>query len=457
MATSEPPDPAEPSAPPVTGPTAPIPRRQSLAGALLLLVVGVSFAALAIEAAIHAAVDDARISVPAALLVALLLGSWGVRQLLHGPLSLLRALAGSVQSFRDQDYSFGVHWPRHDELRELVDAHAALGEVLREQRLNLVQRELLLDSMVQHSPVAMVLTVPPGIVVFGNLAARRLLGRGARLEGHRLDELVQRLSPGFAEALARGDGLFGTGEGDTEEIYHLARRRYTLNGRVHELLSWRQLTQELRRQEVQTWKKVLRVISHELNNSLAPIASMAHSGAELLRRGRTERLPDVFETIGERAAHLEHFIKGYATFAKLPTPRREAIDWSALCNALHAESPCTLQGTLPTRPLHADRAQLEQALLNLLKNARESGSPPEAITLGVQDLGSAFRIEVADRGPGMSPTVLEQALVPFYSTKRSGTGLGLALVREIVEAHGGRIALANREGGGLLVGLTLPG
>jgi signal transduction histidine kinase len=347
----------EPSTPPVTGPAAPASRRQSLAAALLLLTVGVSIAALATEAAIHAVVDDLRISLPAALLVAVLLGAWGVRQLLHGPLSLLRALAGSVQSFRDQDYSFGVYWPRNDELRELVDAHAALGEVLREQRLNLVQRELLLDSMVQHSPVAM----------------------------------------------------------------------------------------------------VLRVISHELNNSLAPIASMAHSGAELLRRGRTERLPEVFETIGERAAHLEHVIKGYATFAKLPTPRREAIDWGALCTALHAESPCTLQGTLPQRPLHADRAQLEQALLNLLKNARESGSPPEAITFTVQDLGHAFRIEVADRGPGMSATVLEQALVPFYSTKRSGTGLGLALVREIVEAHGGRIALNNREGGGLLVGLTLPG
>ncbi len=100
---------------------------------------------------------------------------------------------------------------------------------------------------------------------------------------------------------------------------------------------------------------------------------------------------------------------------------------------------------------------MEQALLNLIKNAHESGSPPQDVGLGVRRIASGFRVEVWDRGSGMNDTVLTNALVPFYSTKRNGTGLGLALTREIVEAHGGSITLSNREGGGLVVALTLPG
>lgn len=115
-----------------------------------------------------------------------------------------------------------------------------------------------------------------------------------------------------------------------------------------------------------------------------------------------------------------------------------------------------VSGELPAEPAFFDAAQLEQALLNLLKNAHESGSAPNAVTLAIRRAQDTLRIEVTDRGPGMSDTVLANALVPFYSTKRSGTGLGLALAREIAEAHGGRITLANRDGGGLTVTLLLP-
>jgi len=120
------------------------------------------------------------------------------------------------------------------------------------------------------------------------------------------------------EAMAQGgDGMFSVGRDDDEDIYHLSRRSFRLNGRTHELVLLRQLTAELRRQEVHTWKKVIRVISHELNNSLAPIASLAHSGAELVRRGQYERLPAALETIEGRARHLEGFLRDYARFAKL--------------------------------------------------------------------------------------------------------------------------------------------
>src|SRR6185312_16397655 len=129
---------------------------------------------------------------------------------------------------------------------------------------------------------------------------------GRRLEGNTLDALLAAAPESLREAIARGgDGLFAVHERDDEEIYYLAR-----NGRAHELFILRHLTAELHREEVRTWKKVIRVISHELNNSLAPIASLAHSGAELVARGKYDQLAKVFATIGERAKHLEQFISG---------------------------------------------------------------------------------------------------------------------------------------------------
>ncbi len=383
-----------------------------------------------------------------------------IRARIQPVLSLFRALEGTVTSYKDGDFSFSLHWPHDDELAELVAAHNELGNVLREQRLELVQRELLLDTMVQNTPVAMLLvgdTASGNAIVYANLAARQLLGQGRKLEGHHLPEILKQATPALGDALARGgDGLFTTGESEDEEVYHLARRSFSLNGRKHELLLLRQLTLELRRQEVQTWKKVIRVISHELNNSLAPLTSLAHSGAELVRRGQTERLPQILETIGERTRHLETFILGYARFAKLPAPRMEAVHWAGFIEQLASQVPFKLVGSLPADAVWFDLAQMEQALLNLLKNAHESGSAPSQIELHVRCALGMLRIEVMDRGQGMNDAVLTNALVPFYSTKRSGTGLGLALAREIAEAHGGRITLGNRDGGGLTVTMIIP-
>jgi len=380
-------------------------------------------------------------------------------------LSLFRALEGTVSAYRDGDFSFSLHWPQNDELSDLIGAHNALGQVLREQRLGLVQRELLLDTMVQNTPVAMLLVAEPQparggaarTIVYANLAARQLLAEGRKLEGYALHTVLETAAPALVEALARGgDGLFSAGDGEEEEVYHLARRNFSLNGRRHELLLLRQLTAELRRQEVQTWKKVIRVISHELNNSLAPLASLAHSGKELVRRGQTERLPQILDTIGERTRHLESFILGYARFAKLPAPRLESCAWDVVVARLAAQVGFRLDGESPLEPARIDVAQIEQALLNLLKNAHESGSRAEDVALQIRRTQDLVRIDVLDRGSGMNDAVLTNALVPFYSTKRSGTGLGLALAREIAEAHGGRITLGNREGGGLVVTLILP-
>ncbi|MGH8029869.1 MAG: ATP-binding protein, partial [Arenimonas sp.] len=241
--------------------------RLSLAGRFAAWVgVFLVIAVLGTLALARAWPDDPWLVASVALLVLMPIALMLLRRQLRPMLSLFRALAGTVGSYKDGDFSFGLAWSRRDELGELVDAHNHLGDVLREQRLGLVQRELLLDTMVQNTPVAMLLVVDSGAVVYANLAARQLLFQGRRLEGHALQEVLDMAAAPLREALARGgDGLFSVGDDDTEEVYHLARRTFRLNGRGHELLLLRQLTAELRRQEVQTWKKVIRVISHELN------------------------------------------------------------------------------------------------------------------------------------------------------------------------------------------------
>lgn len=399
--------------------------------------------------------------------ILLTLAWWSLRRALAPLNSLFRALAGSINTYRDGEFNFGVHWRSHDEVGELVQAHALLGEVLRQQRQDLAQRELLLDTMVQNTPVAMLLSAGGGDgvrrVVYSNLAARKLLNDGRRLEGLRVDELMDALPAELREAIARGgDSLFAVADEndeDEEQVYHLSRRNFSLNGRRHELLLVRLLTPELRRQEVQTWKKVIRVISHELNNSLAPIASLAHSGAELVRRGRHERLGEVFSTIEERARHLEGFIRGYARFAKLPQPQLQTVAWGEFLARLQRQISFELEGTNAELRARLDPAQMEQALLNLLKNAHEAsgeGDASDDVRVRLLRLPGWTRLEVLDRGPGMNDAVLGNALLPFYSTKRNGTGLGLALCREIVEAHGGRLSLQNRSEGGLCVAVMLP-
>jgi two-component system nitrogen regulation sensor histidine kinase NtrY len=178
----------------------------------------------------------------------------------------------------------------------------------------------------------------------------------------------------------------------------------------------------------------------------------------LAREPDPMQLDRVFSTIGDRAAHLASFIDGYARFAKLPRPRPAPVDWSQFMARLQGAMSFHLEGALPPRQGIFDASQLEQVMINLLKNASESGSPPDDITVMVHDHANTFVIEVADRGTGLAESVLRDALLPFFSTKETGTGLGLTLCREIIEAHGGRLSLANRPDGsnGAVVTLWLP-
>jgi len=429
----------------------------SLTGKLALLFYAVVVVAAATAATAVRYFDDGLFGwlVTAGLL--LLPSLWLAARTMRPIKQLLRALAGTVASYREGDFSLSLAVDRDDELGELMTAHNELASALRTQRAHLVQRELLLDTVMQNSPVALLLVDAYERVAYANIAARHLLSEGRSLQGLRFQDALNHAPPGLAAAASQSaDSLFSAEIDGIEESFHLSQRSFILQGRAFRLYLLKGLTKELSRQEVSTWKKLIRVLSHELNNSLGPLSSLAHSGAEIARRGDYSTLPQVFVGIAERAEHLHHFVSGYAEFAKLPAPRPERIEWRSFVADLNSQLAFSLAAPLPELPGWFDRVQVEQALINLLKNAHEAGGSDAEVELVIVRNGGNQLLEVRDRGTGMSQAVLAQALLPFYSTKRSGTGLGLALAREIAEAHGGRIQLTNRSGGGLHVVLELP-
>jgi len=254
------------------------------------------------------------------------------------------------------------------------------------------------------------------------------------------------------------DGLFSVSTEDDQETYFLSQRTFQLNRRPHTLVLLRQITGDLERQEAAIWKKVIRILSHELNNSLAPISSLIHSAHLVAREpDHADRTEEIFTALRERLEYLQRFMAGYAQFARLPTPRREEVDWEEFLRNIAEYSSVRQIGRLPDRPGYFDPAQLQQVLINLIKNAEEASTPGAEIGLRVKESadGGTF-LQVIDRGTGMSPEILEKALLPFYSTKQTGSGLGLPLCREILEAHGGKLSLQETDGGGTTVTCWLP-
>jgi two-component system nitrogen regulation sensor histidine kinase NtrY len=345
-------------------------------------------------------------------------------------------------------------------IEELDAAAERLVEERERVKRTARDREVLLGRALDVAPIAILLLNEVGRISLANDAARALFFEGVDPTGNDFLSLLGRAPDALRRAIANdGDVLFSIDDSDGErQTYHLSRRWFPLGGEPHVLVMVKNLSRELNRQEAEVWRRMIRLFSHELNNSLAPVSSLLHSAEFVVAGSPLEsKLALVFATIRERADHLRTFLESYAQFARLPAPRKKMVDWAPFLARISALWPeLDVDCDLPTQPGWFDEAQMEQVLLNLVKNAYEAGGGEVIVAVTPLANGGVY-ISVSDRGPGMTEEVMRNALVPFYSTKEGGTGLGLPLSREIVDAHGGRLRIDTREGGGLCVRVRLPG
>jgi PAS domain S-box-containing protein len=324
------------------------------------------------------------------------------------------------------------------------------------QQETAARTESLLRTIVETAPMAVVLCAEQGRIMFTNRAARELFFEDTAVEGENFLRMIERAPEPLRRALlSDGDELFTVDDPQGSETFQLSKR-YLDDGQT--LIAVRHVTEEVNRQEIAALKKVIRVIGHEVSNSLGPISSLISSGRTILQRPEhLGRLATVFDTVEERAAHLQSFLEGYARLARLPAPQPAVISWQPFLEGLRGLWPqLTIEGSA-SRPGFFDRAQLQQVLINLIKNAHEAGGPEREVKLAITSPPEGgVLLAVLDRGPGMTDEVLHSALLPFFTTKPGGSGLGLALCREIVDLHRGQLRLGRREGGGMAVSVWLP-
>jgi two-component system nitrogen regulation sensor histidine kinase NtrY len=322
------------------------------------------------------------------------------------------------------------------------------------------QSDDLLRLVVEQAPSAMVFLGADGKILLANGQARDIFFDGVDLVGKNFLAMMARAPEALKRAMVgEGDELISVDDVDGEaRTLHLAKRHVPYEGGTAVLVAMHDLTRELGRREVEVWKQVIRVIAHEVNNSLAPMSTLASTGRVVARGSPEEpRLMKIFDTVTERAAHLATFLEGYARLAKLPTPNKTDVPLGPLGGRIGELWPgLRVEGDTDGTG-YFDAAQIEQLLVNLVKNATEAGAAPEDISLSFELKDPrVVRLVVRDRGHGMPPDVMKRALLPLFSTKAGGGGIGLALCREIAEAHGGSLRLQARDGGGLEVVVKLP-
>ena len=371
--------------------------------------------------------------------------------------SILLSLDQGLQSLRDNDFSVSLNQQKESNYNVLVETFNQTSNKLREERQRLYQREMMLDKVLNTSPMVTVLVDHRDTITFTNHSAQQAFELKQSIVGLKWSKLLESLAPEFQQALKhQGESIFTiTDKQGTQQAWHVTNSKVVIHQAQHQLLILKTITQELSKQEVATWKKVISVISHELNNSIAPISSMCHSGELLAKNLDEPRLDRVFKTIGGRVNHLNDFIKGYTTLTKVKVPDKQPFHWRVLIEPIKVLYSFTLLTALPEAKINADIVQLEQVLINILKNAHEA-DPSGNVTMSFTECNHEVELTINDQGKGMSAEVLQNALLPFYSTKHSGTGLGLALCREIIEVHQGRLVFKNIETGGLSVLIILP-
>jgi nitrogen fixation/metabolism regulation signal transduction histidine kinase len=381
-------------------------------------------------------------------LFALFLWGWLALQLRDRVVRPLQTLANLLSALREGDFSLRARQPQEaDALAEVVHEVNAIGEVLREQRLGAVEAAALLHRVVDEVDVAVFAFDHQGQLRLVNRAGERLLAAtGERLLGRPAGELglAELLDGEVARTLAV---TFPGGPGRWE----IRRSTFREQGLPHRLLVISDLSQTLREEERQAWKRLIRVLGHELNNSLAPIHSMSSTLAGLLQRDPPpedwkEDMQHGLEVIGNRSGALIRFMAAYARLARLPHPRRAPFELAHLIRrtaALETRLPVYVEKG-PELTIEADADQIEQLLINLIRNAVDAALlTGGGVGVGWRRVdGGNVEVRVEDEGPGLSNT--ENLFVPFYTTKPGGTGIGLALSRQIAEAHGGSLTLENR-------------
>ncbi len=369
----------------------------------------------------------------------------------------LAAIENGISAFNDSDFSLTIHNQHYIEIEQLVSIYNELASTLRNERMDIFQRELLLDTVIQSTPVALVLTNKNGSVVYSNIAAKQLLKQNKKIEGASFQQLQNSLSPALQKATsAKKTGLITDTDNEKSVTYNVDCRQFLLNGREHLLYLYKDMSTEISRKESDMWKQVIRLISHELNNSLAPISSLTRSAKKILKQPEhIHMLNEVLETIGNRTHHLHDFISQYAKFARLPKPQIKTVDLPSFFNQIKTLTDVSCYIDVVRENAKFDPAQIEQVVINLIKNAKESDSDLSKVSFTLKQQAHMLNFIVDDRGTGLTDIQHQQALLPFFTTKQTGTGIGLALCNEIVSNHNGQLRLINRSNGGLSVSFSL--
>jgi PAS domain S-box-containing protein len=359
----------------------------------------------------------------------------------------LRTLANLISAIREEDYSIrarGSH--RDDGMGEVARELNLLTRALRSRRLEGVEAAALVRSVLEHIDSAIFTFDEAGKLRLVNRAGERLLGRSAeQLHGRSAADLA--LQPFLAGAEARTDEVVLPGG---HGRFRIRRTMFRENGVPHVMLSMSDLSRTLREEERQAWQRLVRVLSHELNNSLAPIRSIAESLASILSRdprpeGWEDDAQQGLEVISERSGGLARFLQAYSQLARLPRPDLRPVNVGDVVQRVaELETRIAVQVERgPELVIRADGDQLEQLLINLVRNGAdavlETGGGV-VITWGAA--GDVVEICVIDEGAGIVGTA--NLFVPFFTTKPGGTGIGLTLARQIAEAHDGVLTLSNR-------------
>ena len=365
----------------------------------------------------------------------------------------LQTLSNILAAIREGDYSIrGRRAAVGDALGEVMLEVNDLGQTLRNQRLGALEATALLRTVMGEIDVAVFAFDGNQRLRLVNRAGEKLLAQPTmRLLGRTSDEL------GLATCLNRPEGgaqtmqmVFPGGVGR----WDIRRSSFREGGAQHQLLMLTDLSQTLREEERTAWQRLLRVLGHELNNSLAPIKSVAGSLADLL--GRQPRPADWgddmqrgLEVISSRADSLARFVESYSKLARLPPPRFEPLNIAELLRrvaSLETRLPVNIVAG-PDLRIQGDGVQLEQLLINLVRNAVDASMEASSESGGAVEVGWTQRngqveVWIRDEGPGVANTA--NLFVPFFTTKVDGSGIGLVLSRQIAEAHGGTLTLENR-------------